>query len=124
MSSIVLTILLLVISNCFMTFAWYGHLKLQTMGVIADHTPLLVVSLASWLLALPEDICQVNGNRIGVEGNGGPFTLMQLKIIQEVLSITIFTIFTVLVFKGQTLQWNHFAAFLCLVAAVYFVFLK
>ena len=124
MSSIVLTILLLVISNCFMTFAWYGHLKLQTMGVITDHTPLLVVILASWLLALPEYICQVNGNRIGFEGNGGPFTLMQLKIIQEVLSITIFAIFTVLVFKGQTLQWNHFAAFLCLVAAVYFVFLK
>lgn len=124
MSSIVLTILLLVISNCFMTFAWYGHLKLQTMGVITDHTPLIVVILASWLLALPEYICQVNGNRMGFEGNGGPFTLMQLKIIQEVLSITIFTIFTVLVFKGQTLQWNHFAAFLCLVAAVYFVFLK
>ena len=124
MSSIVLTILLLVISNCFMTFAWYGHLKLQTMGVITDHTPLLVVILASWLLALPEYICQVNGNRIGFEGNGGPFTLMQLKIIQEVLSITIFTIFTVLVFKGQTLQWNHFAAFLCLVLAVFFVFLK
>ena len=124
MSSIVLTILLLVISNCFMTFAWYGHLKLQTMGVITDHTPLIVVILASWLLALPEYICQVNGNRMGFEGNGGPFPLMQLKIIQEVLSITIFTVFTVLVFKGQTLQWNHFAAFLCLVAAVYFVFLK
>ena len=124
MSSIVLTILLLVISNCFMTFAWYGHLKLQTMGVITDHTPLIVVILASWLLALPEYICQVNGNRMGFEGNGGPFTLMQLKIIQEVLSITIFTVFTVLVFKGQPLQWNHFAAFLCLVAAVYFVFLK
>ena len=124
MSSIVLPILLLVISNCFMTFAWYGHLKLQTMGVITDHTPLIVVILASWLLALPEYICQVNGNRMGFEGNGGPFTLMQLKIIQEVLSITIFTVFTVLVFKGQTLQWNHFAAFLCLVAAVYFVFLK
>ena len=107
-----------------MTFAWYGHLKLQTMGVITDHTPLIVVILASWLLALPEYICQVNGNRMGFEGNGGPFTLMQLKIIQEVLSITIFTVFTVLVFKGQTLQWNHFAAFLCLVAAVYFVFLK
>ena len=124
MSSIVLTILLLVISKCFMTFAWYGDLTLQTMGVIADHTPLIVVILASWLLALPEYICQVNGNRMGFEGNGGPFTLMQLKIIQEVLSITIFTVFTVLVFKGQTLQWNHFAAFLCLVAAVYFVFLK
>ena len=113
MSSIVLTILLLVISNCFMTFAWYGHLKLQTMGVITDHTPLIVVILASWLLALPEYICQVNGNRMGFEGNGGPFTLMQLKIIQEVLSITIFTVFTVLVFKGQTLQWNQIGRASC-----------
>ena len=124
MSSIVLTILLLVISNCFMTFAWYGHLKLQTMGVITDHTPLIVVILASWLLALPEYICQVNGNRMGFEGNGGPFTQFLVHVVFYTMSITIFTIFTVLVFKGQTLQWNHFAAFLCLVAAVYFVFLK
>lgn len=118
------TVLLLIVSNCFMTLAWYGHLKLQSVGAITDHTPLLVIILSSWLLALPEYICQVNGNRIGFIENGGPFTLMQLKIIQEVLSITIFTLFSVLVFKGQPIHWNHIAAFLCLIAAVYFVFLK
>lgn len=124
MSSAALTLLLLVVSNIFMTCAWYGHLKLQSVGVITDHTPLLMVILLSWLLALPEYICQVNGNRIGFEGNGGPFTLMQLKVIQEVISITIFTLFSVLVFRGQVLHWNHFAAFACLILAVYLVFLN
>lgn len=118
------TIGLLICSNIFMTLAWYGHLKLQSDGIITDHTPLFLVILFSWLLALPEYICQVNGNRIGFIENGGPFTLMQLKIIQEVISITIFTLFSVFVFKGQALHWNHIAAFACLIAAVYFVFLK
>lgn len=118
------TILLLIISNIFMTLAWYGHLKLQSINVITDHTPLILIILCSWLMALPEYICQVNGNRLGFIENGGPYTLMQLKIIQEVISITIFTLFSVIVFKGQSLQWNHLAAFGCLIAAVYFVFLK
>lgn len=118
------TIVLLVCSNIFMTLAWYGHLKLQSDGIITDHTPLFLIILLSWFMALPEYICQVNGNRIGFSGNGGPFSLMQLKIIQEVISITIFTLFSVFVFKGQALHWNHFVAFICLVAAVYFVFLK
>lgn len=118
------TILLLIVSNCFMTLAWYGHLKLQSIHVITDHTPLIWVILMSWMLALPEYICQVNGNRIGFIENGGPFSLMQLKIIQEVISITIFTLFSVLAFKGQALHWNHLAAFACLILAVYFVFLK
>lgn len=118
------TIGLLICSNIFMTLAWYGHLKLQSDGIITDHTSLFLVILFSWLLALPEYICQVNGNRIGFIENGGPFTLMQLKIIQEVISITIFTLFSVFVFKGQALHWNHIAAFACLIAAVYFVFLK
>lgn len=118
------TILLLITSNIFMTLAWYGHLKLQSMHVITDHTPLMLIILGSWMMALPEYICQVNGNRIGFIENGGPFTLMQLKIIQEVISILIFTLFSVLVFRGQSLQWNHMAAFVCLVAAVGFVFLK
>ena len=118
------TVGLLVCSNLFMTLAWYGHLKLQSIGTITDHTPLLIIILSSWLLALPEYICQVNGNRIGFIENGGPFTLMQLKIIQEVLSIAIFTVFSVMVFKGQPIQWNHIAAFFCLILAVYFVFLK
>lgn len=118
------TIILLVVSNIFMTFAWYGHLKLQSMNVISDHTPLVVVILLSWLLAFPEYFCQVPANRMGFMGNGGPFNLMQLKVIQEAISITIFTIFTMFIFKGQALHWNHIAAFVCLIMAVYFVFLK
>ena len=80
--------------------------------------------LISWGIALAEYCCQVPANRIGFQGNGGPFSLMQLKVIQEVITLLIFTLFTVVFFKGETLQWNHFAAFLCLIAAVYFVFMK
>ena len=101
------TILLLIVSNIFMTFAWYGHLKLQEMKVISN-----------WpLYAVP-------ANRIGFVENGGPFSLMQLKVIQEVITLMIFTLFTTVFFKGEALHWNHFAAFVCLVLAVYFVFYK
>ena len=117
------TILLLVFSNIFMTFAWYGHLKLQQMKVLSDNTPLYVVILLSWLLALAEYSFQVPANRIGFIENGGSFTLMQLKVIQEVISITVFTIFTMFLFKGETIHWNHIAAFGCLILAVYFVFM-
>lgn len=117
-----LIILMLIISNIFMTFAWYGHLKLQQLKVITDATPLYVVILLSWGLALLEYTFQVPANRMGYVDNGGPFSLMQLKVVQEVISITIFTLFTVLFFKGESLQWNHFAAFICLILAVYFVF--
>lgn len=113
---------MLIISNIFMTFAWYGHLKLQQLKVITDATPLYVVILLSWGLALLEYTFQVPANRMGYVDNGGPFSLMQLKVVQEVISITIFTLFTVLFFKGESLQWNHFAAFICLILAVYFVF--
>ena len=117
------TILLLVCSNIFMTFAWYGHLKLQQMKVLSDNTPLYVVILLSWLLALAEYSFQVPANRMGFIENGGSFSLMQLKVIQEVISITVFTIFTMFLFKGETIQWNHIAAFGCLILAVYFVFM-
>lgn len=117
------TILLLIVSNIFMTFAWYGHLKLQQMK-ISDNWGLWAVILLSWGIALFEYSAQVPANRIGFAGNGGPFTLMQLKVIQEVMSLVIFTLFTVLVFKGESLHWNHMAAFVCLVLAVYFVFMK
>ena len=117
------TILLLVVSNIFMTFAWYGHLKLQQMKLITSW-PLGLVILFSWGIALAEYSCQIPANRIGFVGNGGPFTLMQLKVMQEVITLIIFTVFTTLFFKGETLQWNHFAAFVCLIAAVYFVFMK
>ena len=118
------TILLLIVSNIFMTFAWYGHLKLQQMKVFSDNTPLYAVILFSWLLALPEYSCQVPANRIGFIGNGGTYTLMQLKVIQEVISLSVFTVFVTLFFNGESLHWNHVAAFGCLILAVYFVFLK
>lgn len=118
-----LTLGLLVVSNIFMTFAWYGHLKLQQMNIFTNSTPLFVVILFSWAIALLEYCCQVPANRIGFTGNGGPFTLMQLKVIQEVITLVVFTIFTVVLFKGESLHWNHFAAFSLLIAAVYLVFL-
>ena len=118
------TILLLVVSNIFMTCAWYGHLKLQQLKLITTNTPLIVVILLSWGIALAEYSCQVPANRMGYQGNGGAFTLMQLKVIQEVITLLIFTIFSVVFFRGEQLHWNHFVAFGCLIAAVYFVFLK
>jgi hypothetical protein len=117
------TIAMLVVSNIFMTFAWYGHLKLQQMHVFTSNTPLYVVILVSWGIALLEYSFQVPANRYGFIGNGGAFSLMQLKVIQEVITLLVFTVFTVVLFKGEPLHWNHFAAFLCLIAAVYFVFM-
>ena len=124
MKNAIITVALLVIANVFMTFAWYGHLKLQDTKVITSNTPLFVVILISWGIALAEYWCQVPANRMGFTGNGGPFSLMQLKVIQEVITLVVFTIFTVVFFRGESLHWNHFAAFLCLIAAVYFVFMK
>ena len=117
------TILLLVASNIFMTFAWYGHLKLQEMK-ISSSWPLLLVILFSCGVAFFEYCAQVPANRIGFIENGGPFSLMQLKVVQEVISLTVFTVIVTLLFKGEGLQWNHIAAFLCLILAVFFVFLK
>lgn len=117
------TILLLVVSNVFMTLAWYGHLKLQEMK-ITTNWPLYGIILFSWMIALLEYSCQVPANRIGFAGNGGPFTLMQLKVIQEVITLVVFTVFSLLFFKGEALHWNHIAAFVCLILAVYFVFMK
>ncbi|MCC8038866.1 MAG: DMT family protein [Bacteroidales bacterium] len=117
------TIILLIVSNIFMTFAWYGHLKLQQMHVTSNW-PLFGVILLSWGIALLEYSCQVPANRIGFQGNGGPYSLMQLKVIQEVITLTVFTLFATLLFKGESLHWNHLAAFGCLVLAVYFVFMK
>ena len=117
------TVIMLVFSNVFMTFAWYGHLKLQEMK-ISTGWPLILIILFSWGVAFFEYCLTVPANRIGFNGNGGPFNLMQLKVIQEVISLTIFTVIVTFLFKGQTLQWNHIVAFFCLVLAVFFVFLK
>ena len=118
-----LTVILLVVSNVFMTFAWYGNLKLDEMKITTDW-PLIFIILASWSVALLEYSFMIPANRIGFVDHGGPFNLMQLKVIQEVVSLTVFTIIALLVFKGQPLRWNHLVAFFCMVMAVFFVFLK
>ena len=117
------TILLLLGSNVFMTLAWYGHLKLQQMN-ISTSWPLIGVIVFSWGIAFFEYTLMVPANKIGFIGNGGPYTLIQLKVIQEVISLIVFAIVAQVLFSGQSLHWNHLAAFLCLIAAVYLVFMK
>ncbi|MCM1356202.1 MAG: DMT family protein [Staphylococcus sp.] len=119
-----LTLGLLIISNIFMTFAWYGQLKLSEMKVITSNTPLYTVILLSWVIALFEYCFMVPANRYGYAGNGGQFSLLQLKVLQEVISLVIFTVFTIMFFKGEALHWNHFLAFCLLIAAVYLVFME
>jgi len=116
-----ITILLLVVSNVFMTFAWYGHLKFKDYPWFAKLS-LVVVIIISWGLAFFEYIFQVPANKIGFRGNGGPFTLFQLKILQEVITLVVFTLFAVLLFKNESFRWNHLVAFIFLVLAVVFVF--
>lgn len=123
MSKAIFTILFLVISNVFMTLAWYGHLKFEEMGWLKKAGIFSIIFL-SWGLALFEYMFQVPANRIGFEGNGGPFSLFQLKVIQEVITLVVFVIFAVVAFKNIKLNMNHLYACICLVLAVYFVFKK
>ena len=117
------TILLLVVSNIFMTLAWYGNLKLTDMGVIKDW-PLVLIILASWGVALLEYFVMVPANRIGSEVTGGPFNLVQLKVIQEVIGLIVFLIITIKFFKMGEFNWNHVIGFVFMVLAVYFCFKK
>lgn len=117
------TIIFLILSNVFMTFAWYGHLHfkkitaLQTLGLVS-------IILLSWGLALFEYIFQVPANKIGFNENGGPFSLIQLKTIQEAISLIVFTLITIFIFKTDKFAWNHAVGFLLIVLAVYFIFKK
>jgi len=106
-----LPILLLTCSNVFMTFAWYGHLKFKSK-------PLVLVILASWGIALLEYVFQVPANRWG----NSVYSATQLKIIQEVITLTVFAGFAIL-YLGERIRWNHLAAFVCILAAVAFTFL-
>jgi len=117
------TILLLVVSNIFMTLAWYGNLKLSQMHVI-DNWPLILIILASWGLAMFEYMFMIPANRLGSELTGGPFSLMQLKVIQECVTLTVFTLITVFVFKTESFRLNHLIGFGFMVLAVYFMFKK
>jgi uncharacterized protein (DUF486 family) len=117
-----LTISFLVISNTFMTFAWYGHLKFKDMEW-GRNLGLFSVILISWGMAFFEYLFQVPANRIGFEENGGPFSLVQLKTIQEAITLIIFMLFSMVVFK-QRFEWNHIVGFCLLVAAVFVIFKK
>ncbi len=121
MKTTIITILLLIISNVFMTFAWYGHLKLESAG-ISKNWPLYAVILLSWGIALIEYCFMIPANKMGYAENGGPFTLFQLKVVQEVITLTVFTVIAMFFFSGEKFHWNHIAAFICLVGAVVFVF--
>jgi uncharacterized protein (DUF486 family) len=117
------TIALLVASNTFMTIAWYGHLKFKEMKW-AEQWGLIGMIFLSWGIALFEYVLMVPANRLGYKENGGPFSLWELKVIQEVVTLTVFTAFTLLVFKNETLKWNYIVGFFFLILAVYFIFKK
>ena len=119
----VYTIGLLIVSNIFMTIAWYGHLKFKEMNWFNSLT-LPAIVLISWGVALFEYSFQVPANRIGFNENGGPFNLWQLKVIQEVITLLVFTFFAILVFKNETFRMNHAIGFVFLILAVYFIFKK
>ena len=114
-------IALLVCSNLFMTLAWYGQVmfksRFERIGIIA-------VIAISWLVALFEYCFMVPANRLGSSEYGGPFSIWELKVIQEVVSLTVFTVIVLLVMKNEALRWNHIAGFACLVLAVFFIFKK
>lgn len=117
------TVLLLAGSNIFMTFAWYGHLKFKDYDW-TKNLGLFSIILLSWGMAFFEYCLQVPANRIGSREYGGPLTLVQLKILQEAITLIIFTLFTLVFFKNESLKWNHFAAMLLVLVAVYLVFKK
>jgi uncharacterized protein len=114
---------LLILSNVFMTLAWYGHLKFSESKKLAS-LGLFAIILISWGIAFFEYCMQVPANRIGFKGNGGPFSLLELKVIQEVIALIIFLIFSLLFFKNESFRWNHFVGLTFLVLAVYFIFKK
>jgi len=118
-----LTIGLLILSNVFMTLAWYGHLKFGEMKGF-QKLGLISIILISWGIALFEYCAQVPANRIGYQQYGGPFSLLQLKVIQEVITLIVFVGFALLVFKNETFRINHLIGFVFLVLAVYFIFKK
>ena len=105
------TIILLTISNVFMTFAWYGHLRFKK-------SPLIIAIVVSWLIAFAEYCFQVPANRIG----HGRFTAAQLKTIQEVITLVVFSIFSVL-YLNEPLKWNYLVGFVFIIGAVFFIFM-
>jgi len=117
------TIIFLIISNTFMTFAWYGHLKFKEFSW-GKGLGLFALIVISWGLAFFEYLFQVPANQSGYQGDGGPYSLVQLKTIQEAITLTVFMIFTTIFFKGEKLGWNHLIGFGLIVLAVFVIFKK
>jgi len=117
----IITISLLIVSNTFMTLAWYGHLKFSEWKWF-NKLGFISIIFISWGIALFEYIFQVPANRIGFKGNGGPFSLVELKVIQEVITLVVFVLFSLIMFKTETFRVNHFIGFIFLILAVYFMF--
>lgn len=117
------TILLLIASNTFMTLAWYGHLRFKDFPLFKN-TGVLGFILISWGIAFFEYMLMVPANRLGSAMNGGPYNMWQLKLIQEVISISVFVVFTLVLFKTDEFKLNHLIGFILLVGAVYFFFKK
>jgi uncharacterized protein (DUF486 family) len=117
------SILLLLASNVFMTFAWYGHLKFKDVKWLSG-MGLFGVVLVSWGIAFFEYCLQVPANRLGHQDYGGPFSLMEMKMIQEVLTLVVFVVFSLVFFRSEQFRWNHVVGFAFLVGAVYFFFKK
>lgn len=115
------TVSLLVVSNTFMMLAWYGHIAFKTKF---ERFGLTAIVLVSWGIALLEYCFLVPANRIGSSQFGGPFSIWELKVIQEVISLTVFALFVLVFMKSDAMRWNHLAGFLCLVLAIFFIFRK
>lgn len=117
-----LTIIMLVLANVFMTLAWYGHLRFKYKPV--ENWGIVGIILVSWGFALVEYCLQVPANRLGFKGTGGPFSLLQLKLLQEVITLVVFILFSLLFFKNESFKLNHLISFVFLMLAVYFAFKK
>jgi uncharacterized protein (DUF486 family) len=117
------TIVLLILSNAFMTMAWYGHLKFKDMKW-SQNLGLISIILISWGIALFEYVLQVPANRLGFREHGGPFSLLQLKVIQEIITLVVFVIFSIVFFRHESFRTNHLIGLVFLVLAVYFIFKK
>ena len=114
---------LLILSNIFMTLAWYGHLKFGAMKSF-HKLRLISYNLNHWGLSFFRYFSEIPANKIGFKEYGGPFTLIQLKVMQEVITLVVFVIFTTIAFKSESFKWNHILAFFLLIIAVYLVFKK
>lgn len=117
----IIAILLLVVSNLLMTFAWYGQVMFKSK---IERFSIFTIILLSWAVAFFEYIAMVPANRIGSQQYGGPLSIWQLKIIQEAISLTVFAVLVQIIMKNEAIRWNHIVGFVFLLLAVFFIFKK